>query len=201
MDSTFSDGTSKCSPTENLEVTPVRRTFKLFVRKPKTLSITRIMEAKSKPKNLHPWSEDGEITIVFAKWMVHDFHFGSWDSEHGKFSVRKKKLTRFQVNKLINKVFAPVPYSENRYTMVKGDYSPFNGDITYWSKRNSLLYNGATSKALKKQNHICGHCGLSFLYGQRVHLHHRDGNHNNWKPQNLLAVHQSCHNYIHMSKG
>jgi hypothetical protein len=27
-----------------------------------------------------------------------------------------------------------------------------------------------------------------------------DRNYNNWKPKNLLAVHQSCHQYIHMSK-
>ncbi len=36
--------------------------------------------------------------------------------------------------------------------------------------------------------------------GERVHLHHIDGNHNNWKANNLLAVHKSCHDYIHMSK-
>ena len=33
-----------------------------------------------------------------------------------------------------------------------------------------------------------------------IHLHHVDGNHNNWKPKNLLAIHESCHDYIHMSK-
>jgi 5-methylcytosine-specific restriction endonuclease McrA len=117
-----------------------------------------------------------------------------------KVFSKEKKLTRHQVNNLINRAFPSVPYSENRYAMVKGGYSPFNGDLTYWSKRNSFLYDGATSKALKKQNHICGHCGLSFLDRQRVHLHHIDGNHHNWIPQNLLAVHQSCHDYIHMSK-
>ncbi len=33
-----------------------------------------------------------------------------------------------------------------------------------------------------------------------LELHHVDGNHNNWKKNNLLAVHESCHDYIHMSK-
>ncbi len=37
--------------------------------------------------------------------------------------------------------------------------------------------------------------------GEKVHLHHVDGNHENWKKNNLLAVHESCHDYIHMSKG
>ena len=71
----------------------------------------------------------------------------------------------------------------------------------YWSERNSMLYPGETSKALKKQNHSSGHCGFKMLSEEKVHLHHVDGNHNNWKTNNLLAIHESCHDYIHMSKG
>ena len=62
-------------------------------------------------------------------------------------------------------------------------------------------YNGETSKALKRQNHKCGKCGLKMLGDEKVHLHHVDRNHSNWKINNLLAVHESCHDYIHMSKG
>jgi RNA-directed DNA polymerase len=94
-----------------------------------------------------------------------------------------------------------LPYSENDFINVKGDYSPFNGDILYWSKRQSQLYDGATSKPLTLQNHKCGYCGLSFADGEKIHLHHLDGNHHNWKPKNLLAVHRSCHNLIHSCKG
>jgi 5-methylcytosine-specific restriction endonuclease McrA len=83
---------------------------------------------------------------------------------------------------------------------VKGEKSPYDGDIAYWSERNSKLYDGYTSKALKRQNHSCGHCGLKMLSDEKVHLHHVDGNHENWKKNNLLAVHESCHDYIHMSK-
>ena len=84
--------------------------------------------------------------------------------------------------------------------MVKGDASPFNGDIVYWSKRKSKYYDGMTAKALTKQEHKCGYCGLRFIDNEDIHLHHIDGNHNNWKPNNLMAVHQSCHQYIHTSK-
>ena len=42
---------------------------------------------------------------------------------------------------------------------------------------------------------------LKMLGDEKVHLHHVDGNHNNSKINNLLAVHESCHDYIHMSKG
>ena len=72
--------------------------------------------------------------------------------------------------------------------------------MTYWSERNSKLYDGETSKALKRQNHVCGHCGLKFASEERVNLHHANGNHENWKIKNLTAIHESCHDYTHMSK-
>ena len=81
-----------------------------------------------------------------------------------------------------------------------GNKSPYDGDLTYWSERNSKLYDGATSKVLKRQNHSCARCGLKTTSEERVHLHHKDGNHHNWKPNNLEALHESCHDYIHMSK-
>ena len=36
--------------------------------------------------------------------------------------------------------------------------------------------------------------------GEKVNLHHIDGNHHNWKTNNLVMVHESCHDYIHMRK-
>jgi 5-methylcytosine-specific restriction endonuclease McrA len=113
---------------------------------------------------------------------------------------KEARNDRHSSKKLLNKAFPAVPYSENKYVNVKGEKSPFDGDITYWSERNSRLYDGETSKALKRQNHSCGHCGLKMLSEEKVHLHHVDGNHNNRKAKNLLAVHESCHDYIHTSK-
>lgn len=110
---------------------------------------------------------------------------------------KETKQNRYTSKKLLDKAFPPVSYSENRYVNVKGEKSPFDGDLTYWSERNSKLYDGEISKALKRQNHQCGHCGLKTLSDEKVHLHHVDGNHHNWKKNNLLAVHQSCHNYVH----
>ncbi|MCX5984891.1 MAG: HNH endonuclease signature motif containing protein, partial [Nostocales cyanobacterium LacPavin_0920_SED1_MAG_38_18] len=43
-------------------------------------------------------------------------------------------------------------------------------------------------------------CGMWVIDNEDIHLHHIDGNHNNRKPNNLMAVHQSCHQYIHTSK-
>jgi RNA-directed DNA polymerase len=103
-------------------------------------------------------------------------------------------------SKLVKQAFPTVPCSQNSYVKVKGNKSPYDGDLLYWSQRNSKLYSGSTSKALQKQNHSCGHCGLRFIGDELVHLHHIDGNHDNWKPKNLQAVHESCHDYLHMGK-
>jgi group II intron reverse transcriptase/maturase len=129
--------------------------------------------------------------------------FSLWHINHRAFKVFNKetKQNRHTSRELINKAFPSVPYSENKHINVKGEKSPYDGDLSYWSERNSKLYNDTTSKAIKRQNHKCGHCGLKMLSDEKVHLHHIDRNHKNGKPKNLLAIHESCHDYIHMSKG
>ncbi|BBD68493.1 reverse transcriptase homolog [Nostoc commune NIES-4072] len=114
---------------------------------------------------------------------------------------KETKQNRYSSKKLLDKGFPAVSYSENKHVSVKGLKSPYDGDIAYWSERNSMLYEGETSIALKKQNHRCASCGLRFINEERVHLHHIDGNHANWKKNNLEAIHESCHDYKHMSKG
>jgi RNA-directed DNA polymerase len=128
--------------------------------------------------------------------------FSLWFLDNRAFKVfnKESKQNRYTARKLIEKAFPAVPYSENKFVNVKGEKSPYDGDIAYGRERNSKLYNGETSKALKRQNHKCGKCGLKMLGDEKVHLHHVDGNHSNSKINNLLAVHESCHDYIHMSK-
>ncbi len=113
---------------------------------------------------------------------------------------KEKKQNRYTSKKLLNQAFPAVSYSENKFVNVKGDKSSYDGDIIYWSKRNSKLYDGETSKALQRQSHSCACCGLQFMTEERVHLHHIDGNHDNWKQENLVAIHESCHDYLHISK-
>ncbi|WP_424101229.1 group II intron reverse transcriptase/maturase [Moorena producens] len=121
------------------------------------------------------------------------------NTAHRKFR-KEKKVSRYRADELCKKAFPKVGYKQNQHVNVKGTKSPYDGDLVYWSKRNSRLYSDATSDALKRQNHSCGHCGLKFLEDESVHLHHVDGNHNNWSKKNLIAVHQSCHQMIHWSK-
>jgi hypothetical protein len=102
---------------------------------------------------------------------------------------KESKQNRYSSKKLLDKAFPSVPYSEGKHINVKGEKSPYDGDLSYWSERNSKLYDSHTSKALKRQSHKCGHCGLKTLSNEKVHLHHIDGNHQNWKTKNLLAIH------------
>jgi 5-methylcytosine-specific restriction endonuclease McrA len=149
------------------------------------------------------------LTPVIRGWRnYHRFckmdgsRFSLYHIEKRAFTVFNKepKQNRHTSKKLLDKAFPAIPYSENKHVNVKGDKSPFDSDLAYWSERNSKLYDGETSRALKRQNHTCGYCGLKMLSDEKVHLHHVDGNHSNWKPKNLLAVHESCHDHIHMSK-
>jgi len=150
-----------------------------------------------------------KLASVVRGWRNYHKHckmdgsrFSLWDMSYRAFKVflRQKSITRYQAEKLAKESFPAVRYSENKWVNVKGDYSPFNGDLTYWAGRNSKLYDNKTAKALKKQNHSCARCGLKFIDGEKVHLHHVDGNHSNWKSNNLQALHQSCHQLEHMSK-
>jgi RNA-directed DNA polymerase len=125
-----------------------------------------------------------------------------WFLNHRTFKVfkKEKRNTGERSIQLVKKAFPDVPYAEAKHVLIQGRKSPYDGDITYWSERNSKLYDGTVAQTLKKQNHACGQCGLKLFSDERVHLHHIDGNHNNWKRNNLTAIHESCHDYIHMGK-
>jgi len=175
--------------------------FKSFRKKVKHIVNNSNYGATDKTKMLTP---------VVRGWRNYHRYCGNMNSrrmslyhiQNRAYKVFNKeaKQDRHTSKKLLDKAFPSVPYSENKHINVKGDNSPFDGDLVYWSERNSKLYDCSTSKTLKRQNHTCGHCGLKMLSDERVHLHHIDGNHNNWKTDNLIAVHQSCHQYHHMSK-
>lgn len=122
---------------------------------------------------------------------------------HRAFKVfnKGKSIDKYRATKLTKLAFPHVPYSENKFVNVKGDKSPFDGDLIYWSKRNNLKYGGMTARLLKKQEFECGRCGLKLASEQKIHLHHKDGNHDNWKLSNLVVMHESCHDCQHHEQG
>lgn len=190
----------KVQTNEKFRCVPSKDNFKAFRQKVKKIVNCSNYGAKDKAKKLAPIVRGWRNYHRFCK--MDGSRFSLWHINHRAFKVFNKepKQNKESAIKLIHKAFPAVPYSENDFVNVRGDKSPYDGDLIYWSERNSKLYDGTTSQALKRQNHTCGYCGLKMLSDEKVHLHHVDGNHNNRKSKNLLAVHESCHDYHHMSK-
>ncbi|BAZ14577.1 reverse transcriptase homolog [Calothrix sp. NIES-4071] len=190
----------KIKPNGKYLCVPAEDNFEKFRKKVKSIVNCSNYGAKEKAKKLSP--------IVRGWRNYHKYcdmsgsKFSLWFISHKAFAVfnKEKKLDRYTSKELTEKAFPSVSYSLAGHIKVKGNKSPFDGDITYWSERNSKLYDGETAKVLKKQSNTCAACGMKFTCDERVHLHHIDGNHNNWKKNNLAAVHESCHDYIHIGK-
>ena len=180
--------------------TPSKENFKKFRKKVKSIINNSNYGAKVKAKKLAPIVRGWRRYHMFCKMDGSRFSLYYLQNRTIKVFNKELKQNRLSSKKLLDQAFPAVPYSENRHIKVQGKKSPYDGDLLYWSERNSKLYDGFTSKLLKKQDHKCGHCGLKFTSEERVHLHHKDGNHNNWKTKNLTVIHQSCHDYTHMGK-
>ena len=179
---------------------PSKDNFKAFRKKVKNVVNNSNYGAETKVTKLAPIIRGWRNYHKYCKMDGSRFSLWFMSDRTHKVFLKQETINKHQAEKMVKQAFPSVSYSENKFVNVKGDKSPFDGDLNYWSKRNSVLYDGATSKTLRKQSHSCGHCGLKFLDGERVELHNIDGNHNNWKTQNLLAVHRSCHQYVHRSK-
>ena len=188
-----SNGKFRCVPSVD--------NFKAFRQKVKHIVNNSNYGAMVKAEKLAPIVRGWRNYHRFCK--MDGSRFSLWHINNRAFKVfnKEKKQNKPSTRKLIEIAFPAVPYSENKHINVKGNKSPYNGDLTYWSERNSKLYDGHTSKVLKRQSHSCARCGLKMTSEERVHLHHKDGNHHNWKTNNLEALHESCHDYTHMSKG
>jgi RNA-directed DNA polymerase len=180
--------------------TPSEENYKAFRKKVKAIVNNSNYGATTKAEKLAP---------VVRGWRQYHKNCKMGGARNSLNFIQKRAYTvfnketkqdRYSSKKLRDKAFPTVPYSENKHVNVKGEKSPYDGDMVYWSERNSKLYDGTTSKVLKRQNHACKACGMKFIGDERVHLHHVDGNHKNWKHNNLVAIHESCHDYIHMSK-
>ena len=178
---------------------PSVENFKAFREKVKKIINSSNHGAETKVSKLAP---------IIRGWRNYHKHckmdgsrFSLWDLNHRTFKVflKQKTINRHQAENMVVRAFPKVRYSENRFINVKGEKSPFDGDINYWAKRNNFLYDGTLAKILRKQNHSCEYCKNKIIDDEKVELHHIDGNHNNWEEKNLLGIHRSCHQYIHMS--
>ncbi len=84
-----------------------------------------------------------------------------------------------------------------RYVKVKGNKSPYDGDLIYWSSRLGKHPEMPAEKAflLKKQKGRCAYCGLTFQDGDLLEADHiipkSKGGKNNRSNKQLL--HRHCH--------
>ena len=179
---------------------PSEENYKAFRQKIKAIINCSNYGAKEKAKKLAPIVRGWRNYHRYCKMDGARNSLYFIESRAYKVFNKETKQNRHSSKKLLDQAFPSVSYSENRFVNVKGDKSPFDGDFVYWSKRNSKLYDNHTSLALKRQNHSCDYCRLKLTNDERIHLHHLDGNHSNWKTNNLVAIHESCHDYLHMSK-
>ncbi|MEG4322444.1 MULTISPECIES: reverse transcriptase domain-containing protein [unclassified Microcoleus] len=173
--------------------------FEAFRKKVKIIVNNSNYGAKAKAAKLAPLVRGWRNYHRYCK--MDGSRYSLYFIQHRAFRVFNKE-TKQNCNtskQLLDRAFPTVPYAENKHINVKGTKSPYDGDVTYWSERNSKLYNGTTSKAIKKQTRKCAACGLTFIGEEKVHLHHVDGDHDNWDKKNLVAIHESCHDYVHMS--
>ncbi|MDJ0590768.1 MAG: group II intron reverse transcriptase/maturase [Pleurocapsa sp. MO_226.B13] len=87
--------------------------------------------------------------------------------------------------------------SSNQYVKVKGEDSPYNGNLVYWSTRMGRNPDMPTRKAslLKRQKGICPWCCLHFREGDLLETDHNIpralGGKDEYK--NLQLLHNHCH--------
>ncbi|MEH2333713.1 reverse transcriptase N-terminal domain-containing protein [Nostoc sp.] len=174
--------------------------FKAFRKKVKHIVNNSNYGAKEKAEKLSPIVRGWRNYHKFCKMDGARNSLYHIETRAYKVFNKETKQDHYSSKTLLDKAFPAVPHSENKHVMVQGIKSPYDGEVAYWSERNSKLYDGKTSKALKKQSHKCASCGLKFVDDERIHLHHIDGNHENWKSKNLEALHESCHDYKHSGK-
>jgi RNA-directed DNA polymerase len=86
-----------------------------------------------------------------------------------------------------------------RHAKVKGEASPYDGQLLYWSQRLQAhpLLSGTLAKALQRQHGRCGWCGLFFTAEDVIEIDHRDRDRGNNAPSNLFALHRHCHDKRH----
>ena len=179
---------------------PSEANFKAFRQKVKHIVNHSNYGAKIKASKLAPIVRGWRNYHRYCKMRGNRDSLSAMRRRTYRVFNREPKQNRYTSSKLLFKAFPKVRCFVNRHIIVKGTKSPFDGDIAYWTERNSKNYSDTTLRLIRKQGHRCGRCNLNLLSNEKVEIHHIDGNHNNWKGNNLLAVHRSCHRYIHMSK-
>ena len=131
-------------------------------------------------KRRHPKKNGGWVSSKY--WQ-------SIDGANWVFATRKGNNSL----RLLNHADTPIV----RHVKVKGESSPYDGNLVYWSTRmgNNPEMPSRVSKLLKKQKGKCTHCGLFFRENDVMEVDHRipksqggKDSYDNWE-----LLHRHCH--------
>jgi len=115
-----------------------------------------------------------------------------WPRKHNRYDFSDGKATLAK--------YADTPIK--RHVKVQGSKTPFDGDWAYWIDR--LGRDPSKPKRvvtlLKRQEGRCMLCELHFMSEDHLEVHHRNGNHNDNMPANLVLLHGHCHDEVHRTK-
>lgn len=143
-----------------------------------------------------------QTKVIYRGWW--NYHQYSDMSQINLWSIRRwmfkhiRKTTKIPLNeniKYLDGIFNGHTYKVNRQPATRGNISVYNGDLVFWSKKNSKIYSGPLATALKSQGHRCKACGLRFSGTDWIELHHKNGNNADFKRSNVEALHRTCHHY------
>lgn len=123
-----------------------------------------------------------------TKWMAKKY-WQTIGNNNWMFATKDLKSV------LYNHAQTPVVY----FTKVKGDCSPYDGNVIYWASRMGRhpLIPKRVARLLKKQQGKCGLCGRYLRLEDLKEIHHLDGNHSNNRRNNMAVLHRHCHDKIH----
>jgi RNA-directed DNA polymerase len=140
-------------------------------------------------KRRHPKKSGGWV----AKRYWHTMKGENW-----VFATRKASLI---LTRLLTHADTPIV----RHVKVKGESSPYDGNLVYWSSRmgNNPEMPKRVATLLKKQKGKCTHCGLFFLEDDVMEVDHiipkSKGGKDEYK--NLQLLHRHCHDTKTASDG
>jgi len=133
--------------------------------------------------NYHQFCDMGQINLWSIRYWVY------------KYLRKSTKMSYEEVLIHMDSIFNGHSYRVNRHYAVRGDRSVYDGDLVYWSKKNSKIYTGPLVKALRNQGYRCNSCGLRFSGTDWIELHHKNGDNKDFKLRNVEALHRACHQH------
>ena len=123
------------------------------------------------------------------KWIANKY-WKSIDSDNWIFATKAEGENPMR---LLRHTDTPIV----RHVKVKGESSPYDGNLVYWSSRmgDNPEMPTRVSKLLKKQKGKCAHCGLFFRENDVMEVDHiipkSQGGKDEYK--NLQLLHRHCH--------